>query len=370
MAQDGGDETRELKRLLRQIEAADQPEQPRRLPGARRLDTADAPEPARPAVDTGGPAGHLRTQPGTTQARDGRVALGALASAPPRKLGLAGKTAIAAVFVAVLAVVLTRTMPPISIVVIRGSVDPSGLQGIDLAPRTVVDPDPTPQRSTANSAADPEQEKPQRPAPSIAYQKVFARRDQIVSLPVHTSAGVDDATWSVKGLVGGARLSAGRLLDAGTWELSAGEAESAVIIPPSGFVGTMDLTVELRGRDATVQQAVQVEWLEEPAATVQQPPPARLSPAEVGRLVKRGQELLGSGDVAAARAVFRLLANSREPQGAFMLAETYEQSTLARLGTKGLDPDSEMARTWYQKAHELGSTEARHRLDVLASKQK
>jgi hypothetical protein len=261
-------------------------------------------------------------------------------------------------------------MLPISIVVIRGGVNPSSPQGIDLAARTVVDPGPAPQRSTAIIAADPEREKPQRPAPGIAYQKAFGRRDQVVPLPVHTSAGVDDATWGVKGLAGGARLSAGRLLDAGTWELSAGELEGAVIIPPSGFVGTMDLTVELRTRDATVQQAVQVEWLEEAAATVLQPPPARLSPAEVGRLVKRGQELLGSGDVVAARAVFRLLANSREAQGAFMLAETYEQSTLARLGTKGLDPDSEMARTWYQKADELGSTEARRRLDMLASKQK
>jgi len=53
-----------------------------------------------------------------------------------------------------------------------------------------------------------------------------------------------------------------------------------------------------------------------------------------------------------------------------MLAETYEEATLVRLGTKGIDPDTAMARTWYQKARELGSTDAQRRLDTLASQQR
>jgi TPR repeat protein len=39
---------------------------------------------------------------------------------------------------------------------------------------------------------------------------------------------------------------------------------------------------------------------------------------------------------------------------------------LQRLGVKGLAADVAMARSWYETARELGSTEAHGRLEMLA----
>jgi TPR repeat protein len=41
---------------------------------------------------------------------------------------------------------------------------------------------------------------------------------------------------------------------------------------------------------------------------------------------------------------------------------------LAKLGVVGISSDVEKARAWYQKAESLGSTEARRRLEVLATR--
>jgi hypothetical protein len=282
MAQDAGDQSEELKRLLRRIEQADQPG---RSLGPERSNSVAVPEPNGQPVNTGLRTSRPTMPPDAMRPLRGEVAA-LKVSTTSGKLGLAGKMAIATASAAVFATILVLAVPPISIVVIRGSANDPKSQGPDLAAGAVADPDPMrPQPSTAFNGTDPEREKP-RPLPSVADQKVSGRPD-----------------------------------------------------------------------------------LAEPAA-VQQPAPARLQPDEVARLLKRGEDLLGSGDIVAARAVFKLLAASGEQQGAFMIAETYEQSTLARLGVKGLDPDSAMARIWYQRARELGSTEAQRRLDVLASKQR
>jgi TPR repeat protein len=172
----------------------------------------------------------------------------------------------------------------------------------------------------------------------------------------------------VRGLALGAKLSVGQPSDVDGWELSVEDLGGAVIIPPAGFVGTMDLTLSLRRGAATSdRQSLQVEWAGGTAAALV--PTARLEPSDVARLLQRGEELLANREIAAARAVFKRLADNGEPRGAFALAETYEQSTLERLGAKGILPDMAAARTWYETAKALGSTEAQHHLDLPARSQ-
>jgi hypothetical protein len=104
----------------------------------------------------------------------------------------------------------------------------------------------------------------------------------------------------------------------------------------------------------------------EPAASV---PTIELSPEELASLLKRGQQLAASGDMAAARLTLRPAAEARNAQAALALGATYDPVVLRSLGIMGVTPDVAMARSWYQKAKEYGSAEAPRRLDLLAKSQ-
>ncbi|MBV8825076.1 MAG: hypothetical protein JO220_08840 [Hyphomicrobiales bacterium] len=101
----------------------------------------------------------------------------------------------------------------------------------------------------------------------------------------------------------------------------------------------------------------------EPAASV---PAIDLGAEELASLLKRGQQLAASGDMAAARLTLRPAAEARNAQAALALGATYDPVVLRSLGIMGVTPDAAMARSWYQKAKEYGSAEAPRRLDMLA----
>lgn len=101
----------------------------------------------------------------------------------------------------------------------------------------------------------------------------------------------------------------------------------------------------------------------EPAASA---PASELSPEELAALLKRGQQLAASGDIAAARLTLRPAAEGRNAQAALALGATYDPVVLRSLGIFGVTPDVAMARSWYEKAKEYGSAEAPRRLEVLA----
>jgi TPR repeat protein len=101
----------------------------------------------------------------------------------------------------------------------------------------------------------------------------------------------------------------------------------------------------------------------EPAASA---PAPELSPDELAALLKRGQQLAASGDIAAARLMLRPAAEARNAQAALALGATYDPVVLHSLGIFGVTPDAAMARGWYEKAKEYGSAEAPRRLEMLA----
>jgi TPR repeat protein len=95
----------------------------------------------------------------------------------------------------------------------------------------------------------------------------------------------------------------------------------------------------------------------------------RLDPNEIASLLRRGDALIASGDIAAARLVLRRAADAGDAHAAMTLAETYDPAILEKLGVHGLVPDVAMARDWYEKAKKFGAAEAPQRLETLASKQ-
>jgi TPR repeat protein len=94
-----------------------------------------------------------------------------------------------------------------------------------------------------------------------------------------------------------------------------------------------------------------------------------LDPNEIVSSLKRADALIASGDLAAARLVLRRAADAGDARAAMTLAETYDPAILEKLGVHGVVPDLAMARGWYEKAKQFGSTEATQRLELLASKQ-
>jgi TPR repeat protein len=94
----------------------------------------------------------------------------------------------------------------------------------------------------------------------------------------------------------------------------------------------------------------------------------RLDPNEIASSLKRADDLIASGDLAAARLVLRRAANAGDARAAMTLAGTYDPVILEKLGVHGFVPDVAMARAWYERAKKFGSAEAPQRLELLASK--
>jgi hypothetical protein len=93
--------------------------------------------------------------------------------------------------------------------------------------------------------------------------------------------------------------------------------------------------------------------------------PVRLDSEEIDVLIKRGKDLLGDGDVAAARLLLRRAAEAGSAEAAFTLGTTFDPVSLQRLGAIGAIADLAQARQWYQRAAELGSSAASQQLAGL-----
>jgi hypothetical protein len=97
-------------------------------------------------------------------------------------------------------------------------------------------------------------------------------------------------------------------------------------------------------------------------------PPQAQDPAEVAAKMKIGADLIASGDIAAARTMFERVAEAGDAAGAFALAETYDPVVLKKLRLRGgIKSDPAMARRWYEKARDMGSSAAIERIARLAA---
>ncbi|MGB3743294.1 MAG: SEL1-like repeat protein [Xanthobacteraceae bacterium] len=105
-----------------------------------------------------------------------------------------------------------------------------------------------------------------------------------------------------------------------------------------------------------------------PAQPVPRPdnrPTVRLDSGELEMLVKRGNEFIANGDLAAARLLLRRGAEAGSAEAALALGATFDPVVMQRLGAIGTTPDITQARQWYQRAAELGSSAASQRLAGL-----
>jgi hypothetical protein len=247
-----------------------------------------------------------------------------------------------------------------------------------------------------------------------------------LGLTIHGPA--EGAVIIITGLLPGMEVSNGIEVDGDRWEVPAKDISHAWIAPPDGFVGSAAPAAELRLTDDSIgyRQALQLEWVpssppgfaensrkeaagptprdldkaavsvspslaqsqfgreeavvppifprtaqkqidrEQPVAESSLPAIAhQLDQEEVTVLLKRGKDLIATGDIAAARLVLRRAADANDVEATLALAATYDPYVLRELKVYGFTPDAAMARIWYEKATELGSPAAPRRLEML-----
>jgi type II secretory pathway predicted ATPase ExeA len=91
-------------------------------------------------------------------------------------------------------------------------------------------------------------------------------------------------------------------------------------------------------------------------------PPAKTSetlpPDVMAALMKRGEQFVALGDLAAARLLFQRAAEAGNPRAALAMGRTYDPEYVASGTTQGEKPDPGRAMEWYQRAATLGDAQA------------
>jgi hypothetical protein len=239
-----------------------------------------------------------------------------------------------------------------------------------------------------------------------------------LELGVSVDAPAPGMTVMIKSMPAGVRLTAGRPVSANEWRVPAQDVSHTAIIPPTDFVGEMNLSAELYTMDgsALVTTFVRLTWASvqsdstamaaatstaatplapvaaaslaavapaPPQPQAMAPPPQaaaaadtpqaraepiqELSPNESAGLVRRAQELLASGDLQGARLLLTRAADAHDARAALLLAKTFDPTASSQFSAADAGPDLVQARNWYQRAREWGSPEAQRQLDALAS---
>ena len=225
-------------------------------------------------------------------------------------------------------------------------------------------------------------------APILAVEDGEANINEPLALGVKVSGHAPPETINLRGLPADTKLTTGTPSGAGEWRVAVNDLPVTAVIPPRDYAGPMNIVAELFGGDgqSVVRRVVRLAWrqttsgsgsaasLQGPAATgspatgAAAPLPARqIDPSEVASLMKRGEELASNGDIPAARLLLQRAAEARNARAAFALAATYDPAMIKQFGRNSATPDLALARTWYQRASDWGSSEAPKQLEALAS---
>jgi hypothetical protein len=202
----------------------------------------------------------------------------------------------------------------------------------------------------------------------------------------------------VRGLPPTAALTEGYSIAPGSWAVSLAALPELKIMLPAGTTGRSEIIVTLVSIDGSVLAETKATLAISAAGQKSErnfvardaPPPssATILRAGVGdgaersgqpsqpvgqpmtpqdreralRLVKKGDDQLAEGNIAAARLFYERAADAGLAQGAMALAGTFDAAELAQLGVRGIQPDPKQARRWYERAQQLGASDAEERL--------
>ncbi len=213
----------------------------------------------------------------------------------------------------------------------------------------------------------------------------------------------------IRGLPSTATLSEGHAIAAGAWAIPLSGLPRLKIATPAGASAKNDVTISLVAIDGRILSEVKATLLIAPASVIApaatqaasgqagastaalgspgiaiSPGPARLpleppipappdlSPDDRERALKymeRGDAGMANGNITIARLFYQHAAELDWGPAALALAATYDPNELNRWNIiGGVEPDLTEARKWYERARELGATEAVERLQRLGAR--
>jgi hypothetical protein len=95
---------------------------------------------------------------------------------------------------------------------------------------------------------------------------------------------------------------------------------------------------------------------------------ATLLPAETGALMARGDALLATGDIAAARLFYQRAAEQGLAAAATALGQTFDPLYLEQAHVRGIHGEPAIAAQWYRKASAAGDRQGEIRLARLLAR--
>lgn len=201
----------------------------------------------------------------------------------------------------------------------------------------------------------------------------------------------------ISGLAPSAELSSGFKIAPGSWAIPIWALENLKVRVPAGFVGDSSFSITLLDdagrplsvrtmrlyakapaigamieREADAEQPKEVEIttspkLSMPASTVA-PPPTQSELAQAKRMFSRGEQVLAQGNIVIGREYLKRAAALGFALAALRLAETYDPLEFQYLKVFGLKHDRAEAKTWYERAIELGAAGAEAKLRRLGTR--
>jgi hypothetical protein len=136
--------------------------------------------------------------------------------------------------------------------------------------------------------------------------------------------------------------------------------------PPVDSQDTAPPHVEAQPADAPA--AVAESSTAPVAAAPPEAPAASLSPDEIESLIVRGDQLLATGDIVAARLFFQRAAEQGSGPAATEVGKTFDPLFLEQAHVRGIRGDAAAAADWYRKAAAAGDHQGQTRLDRLLAR--
>lgn len=242
-------------------------------------------------------------------------------------------------------------------------------------------------------------------APSIEVASEIIVLPAVVTpfeIKVSRHASNAQAILMIRGLPPRVSLSEGRSFSPGVWAVPLSGLSKLEMAPAHGTSGRSDLKIELVALDGNVlAEKVATLYIlpagvagdtstndkrkAESLALTVGPIPARPNPAagstqtpaslgpsmareleNARTMMRKGDENMESGKIAAARLFYKSAADSGYAPAALALGATYDSRQLAHWKVVGgQQADAAQARKWYEKARDLGAPEAEIRLREL-----
>jgi hypothetical protein len=169
---------------------------------------------------------------------------------------------------------------------------------------------------------------------------------------------------TLSGAPAGTILFGANRISSDSWYLPPGAASRLEIVLPEWSTTIFEITVALRRTNGEV--AAQTK------AWVAVPPPGgmpvaipKIDEAAARELLVKADRLIAKGDIVGARAIYQRATDMGSGAAALALGTTYDPNRLWSLGALGLAGNKDRARQWYQRAVDLGNSDAKARLAAL-----